>query len=131
MMTNKELDKWLAENVMGWKYAPTTETWIDKARAAYWWKDSNENYHLQCYENHWQPTESISHAFQVVEKMMEKFPDWFFTLDVFGDNYTGKDRAVAIFHESAEGYIEQSCVGAETRAKAICLACKAAIEGGE
>ena len=114
-MTNTDLDKCMAENIMEWRYGD--EWWP-------WWFDK---YGAKMPES-FHPTESISDAFQVVEKMMEKFPDWFFTLDVFGKNYTGKDRAVATFQESAEAYIIHSCVGAETRAKAICLACKAAIE---
>ena len=108
-MKNRELDKWLAENVMGWVG-----------------KHGRPNFFLAL----WHPTEFISDAFQVVEKMMEKFPDWFFTLDVFGKNYHG-DRFVATFQESAKAYIAYSCASGKTAPLAICLAAKEAIEGIE
>lgn len=124
-MTNQELDIFIAEKVMGWTEIKEEKMPFGKkapigkmpnyptAKARYW---------LPKY------TESISDAFQVVDKVMEKFPDWFFTLDVFGKNYGDKREVVATFQESAEGYIIYACEGAKTKELAICLAAKKAIE---
>ena len=126
-MTNKELDKWLAENVMGWQERG------DKYDVLCWYERNERKASAGSWDR-WKPTESRSDAFQVVEKMLEKFPDWFFTLDIFGANYGpkyGDSEVVATFHESAEGYIIHSCEGAETAPLAICLAAKKAVEAGK
>ena len=125
-MENRELDEWIAENVMGWWLVHVPEMpsyWAQPIKGEP--KKGLPQSARMCLD--WNPTTSFSDAFQVVEKMMEKFPNWFFDLYVYGNNYQGKERAVATFQESAEGYIVYSCVGAETVALAISLAAKVAI----
>ena len=106
-MNNRELDKWIDENIFGKRIG-------------------RPFYIVPRY------TESISDAFQVVEKMMEKFPDWFCTIDIFSQNYNkedkGKGHCVVTFQESAEGYTIYSCEQAETIPLAICLAAKKAFK---
>lgn len=120
-MTNEEmneLDRWLAENPMGWEFAFTKETWTDKSRAAYWSKKS-EKYELVYYADGWHPTRNIAQAFQVVEKMLNT--TYGFTLDCpIGS------MCFAQFYSDIEyeNWIELG----ETPALAICLAAKKAWE---
>ena len=117
--TNEKLRVWVAVHVMGYRTTGIhccLGIWAKVIK-----KDKQSDYFA------WHPTESISDTFQMVEKMMQKYPDWFFTLDVFGDNYKAKE-IVATFQESAEGYIIHACQGAETAPLAICLAAKEAVE---
>lgn len=62
---NRELDKWIAENVMGWRYhirfAP--ESWLEAGI-------------FKVEVKKWHPTKSTSDAFQVVEKIHET---WLFS----------------------------------------------------
>lgn len=107
-MSNKEFDKWVAENIMGYETAGTHSCLGIWARIIR--KDSRSNYF------DWHPTESISDAFQIVEKMRVTHFKWF-----------------EMAHRPA-GYI-CNFVGdpkytefAETAPLAICLAAKKAIE---
>lgn len=131
----RKLDVFLAEHIMGWEKEKKYGTppygicwWVDSSFAYKWIKPAQG-------WGKWHPTESISDAFQVVEKMMERFPDWFCTVDIFGQNYNkqdkGKGHCVVTFQESAEGYIIYSCEQAETAPLAICLAAKKAVEETE
>ena len=128
-MKDKDLDKWIAENVMGWViYVAPGIQHPDFE----WYGNEHGPTPSDLKTKDWQPTESISDAFQVVEKMMERFPDGFCTIDTFGENYNkqdkGKGHCVVTFQESAEGYIIYSCEQAETASLAICLAAKRAVE---
>ena len=112
-MTYKELDKWLAENehMMGWHLSIISKT--NPKAWSYW-----ENNQGQTIRNilDWQPTESISDAFQIVEKMAKD------GLQVeMGNNYVGDDW-YCIFGGS------ENLADADTLPKAICLAAKKAIE---
>ena len=119
-MRNKDLDKWLAENIMDW--------WLVcvEGMSSYWAfpilgeaKKGLPQCARMCLD--WRPTESISDAFQVVEKMKEG--GWFFIL--WNDSITNwaagfdKDISQAEFNSVLE----------ETIPLAISLAAKKAIEG--
>lgn len=65
-----ELDRWLAENVMGWEFARTTETWTDKGRGAFWCVHEDGSNELICYTDNWSPTRNIAQAWEVLEKVM-------------------------------------------------------------
>lgn len=115
-MTNRELDNWLAQNLMGWKKEKRFGTppygifyWIDES-LSYKWLRPSEGWEA------WQPTESISDAFQVVEKM-----DDCLHLREHGEDGTW----CAMFCVSMTEWISGN-----TPPLAICLAAKRAIEGG-
>jgi len=105
-MTNKELDKWLAENVMGWTYREYRGVWC---------RDEHGRFFEEAGVN-WAPTESISDAFQVAEKMLSK--GYVFSLDI--------DRKIwtAEFVDRKDIYY----VDANTAPLAISLAAKKAME---
>lgn len=110
-MTNRELDEWIAENVMGWKESKHAHWWIfpeGGQRDRLWFK----------------PTELISDAVQVVDKMKKLYPDWYFELLWFPEG----GITFTIF-ESAEGHIIHACEEADTESLAICLAANKVIEG--
>lgn len=113
-MTNRELDKWIAENVMGWHEA----MW--KQDFKYWYKRNERKMRTEGWEC-WQPTGSISDAFQVVEKMSQL--DYWVDLT---DKYMRPESWECCFFAS-EGFMYQAF--AETAPLAICLAAKKAIEG--
>ena len=132
-MTDKDLKIWIVENIMEWQkfgYGIISHGCGFTEPAKYgWYTKTGGMAHPDVDE--WHPMESESDALQAVDKLLSLHPNWVFTLDVFGDNYQDKQKAVATFQESTWAYIVHSCVGAETKAKAICLACKAAVEGVE
>ena len=103
-MTDKDLDGWIALKIMGWR------------RATNHWVKGNK---LQYAFDSWHPTESISDAFQVVEKMRTTHFKWFEMAhrpNGFTCNFSGDPRHT---------------VFTETAPLAICLAAKKAIEGVE
>jgi len=131
---DRGLDKWIAENVMEWQkvgYGAIGHGHGIHEPAKYGWYDKTGGMAHPDVKI-WHPSESILDAFQVVEKMMEKFPDWFCTIDIFSQNYNkedkGKGHCVVTFQESAEGYTIYSCEQAETIPLAICLAAKKAFK---
>jgi hypothetical protein len=68
-MTNEEmneLDKWLAENVMGWAYDEFGG--LIGIRPAYIFKDNSFIYLAD-----WHPTRNITQAFEVLEKLWPDF----------------------------------------------------------
>ncbi len=99
------LDRWLAERVMGW----TKRILVDPIG----WECRTESNKVGKMENGWHPTESISDAFRVVEKMES-------CLHLKQHGKTG--RWSAMFCDCMDGYIE-----AETTSLAICLAARKAI----
>ena len=115
-MTNKDLDKWIAEHIMGWKKEKKHGTppygicwWVDSSFAYKWIKP------VQGWGK-WHPTESISDAFQVVEKMRTTHFKWFEMThrpNGFICNFSGDPRHTEF---------------AETAPLAICLAAKKAVE---
>lgn len=128
MMENKELDKWLAENVMEWKKEEQAVIWNS---TVHMWE------HALCWlqkplpvrVSDWRPTISISDAFQVVEKMYEN--DFWFSCAY------KQEHGIS---SGIEGYFTKfRCVRGATRGEhegystklpeSICLAAKKAVEG--
>lgn len=105
-MENRKLDKWLAENVMGWKYADPL--WVDEKGNFQHYGDDFAASVKYC--DRWQPTTSISDAFQVVEKMKETWTP------------SEKERFLKILEPISKDFFLIT-------AKDICLAAKKAIEG--
>ena len=109
----KDLDKWLALNVMGW-------TIIDELHI----KDNNGNYVFD--GSPWHPTESISDAFQVVEKMESL--GYAFILNSGINIPSGKKFILTGFVGDGN---KKFCTEEKTIPLAICLAAKKAVEGVE
>lgn len=117
-MENRELDKWLAENVMGWITRCDLE--------GHFW---NPNLFPHSPSIEFNPTTSISDAFQVVEKMYEN--DFWFSCTYKQEHGISSGK---------EGYFSKfRCVRGATRGEhegyskklpeSISLAAKKAIEG--
>ncbi len=118
----RELDKWIAEKVMGW--------WLVhvKDMPSYWAfpiegepKKGLPQCARMCLD--WQPTESISDAFQVVEKMTGN--DFTFELE-----YWPKPEKLewkATFSKQLKPGCHHSVKLSETAPLAICLAAKEAL----
>jgi hypothetical protein len=71
MQADRELDALVAEKVMGW----VAEVGLNDR--AYWVnKNDQRRYFVEGWD-HWNPSERISHAWQVVEKMKQDNPEWF------------------------------------------------------
>lgn len=127
MMKNRELDKWLAEKVMGWELYKDPK---NHCKPYYRGDLIAENTLRLIDQSDWDPTASTSDAFQVVEKMVEDensdFYEWEFEL---GNNHI-KGPWYALFSLSGTGLAY--CGFADSIDKiplAICLAAKKAIEG--
>lgn len=58
-MENKEMDKWLAEKVMGWHKLSSQDICV--------WLDENDVYMTTCAG--WHPTENIEQAYQCEDMM--------------------------------------------------------------
>ena len=99
-MENRELDYWILKNVMEWK------------------QSSNIN------PVFWHPTESISNAFQVVEKMIES--DEILMCALQYDGHRKQWRFVLRKYE--EIIVEDFWPWANTIPLALCLAAKRAME---
>lgn len=93
-MTNEEINRAIAEKVMGWILVST--------RVCDHWEDE-KGVHRGLYSD-WYPTERIDHAWQVVEKlktkykvmvgtMWEKEEDWWCELDDGQKIYANADTA--------------------------------------
>ncbi len=111
-MQNKEMDKWIAENVMGW--VAQSHGCVTDADTWFMYHDANDRPTMDCSK--WHPTESISDAFQVVEKMRVTHFKWFEMAhrpNGYTCNFVGDPK-----------YTEF----AETAPLAICLAAKKALE---
>ena len=113
-MTDRELDALVAEKVMGWKeeFDGLNMRWtLDGER---WAGDSG-------YVNGWSPSTRISHAWQVVEKM----------LPAIGHIYPAVDLETGeLLHWCAvveTGDTSRQGVTADTAPRAICLAALKAV----
>lgn len=115
-MENRELDKWLATNVMRWYLKEMVG--VNIKPDYYWFCDGN----LLVIDSDWQPTESDSDAFQVVEKML---PDYTFNLY---NGHPDKAWEASFMHRVSD---EEYVCGNKDLALVISLAAKKAIEGEE
>jgi len=111
-MTNRKLDYWIAENPMGWKLTKQISL---SPRDDFFWGQNGE-FIISDYD--WRPTESISDAFQVVEKITKNG-----TQVEMGKNLMGDEDWYCVFGIDPE-YIAY----ANSLSLAICLAAKKAIE---
>ena len=107
-MSNRDLDKWLAENVMGW-----VDDHIDKEGD---WRDEYDEYTGFTVKD-WHPTESKPDAIMVVEKMRSE--GYLVELKGYSDGWR-----VWINSPAAGGYGEFN----SSLSLAICLAARRAFE---
>lgn len=109
----EDLDRWLAENLMGWHIVKQGEDKLEH------WVDMNEN--LIWIVDTWHPTRHIGQCQQVWEKMRDNekhFIGWHLEMCVYPPGYCG-----ARFIESQRTYII-----ADTIEMAVCMAAKQALE---
>ena len=107
----KELDIWLAKNLMGW---------VDHCNM--YWKDPVDGFKRMRKQTTWQPTIDIKQAFECVEKFCTESS---FTLHFDPQasyNYDEIHRWISCTPE------DENCATATTPALAICLAIKKAEE---
>ena len=125
-MTNKELDRWIAEKVMEWE-----ATYPDRFSGDHFSAHGDQfryglakaKYPNGLEEHEWTPTTSISQAFEVVEKMREL--GWGFVLH---SSYLPSGTHVRFWYYLKE---YESKAHAETPALAICKAVYEAVKGGK
>jgi len=121
-MTNEEmseLDQWLAENVMGWRFRKRIPH-VFGAPPAYVIDIGTEEQDFVMYVEDWTPTRNIAQAFEVVEKMEKNG----FCFELSDSPFQTWD---AIFEFQLNK--KEFAIGAiETPALAICLAAKKAWE---
>jgi len=116
-----DLDRWIAENVMGWYFRGT------------YYKTSPESKFIEQWTDHWHPTTDIAQAFEVVEKMREN--DFWFSLSYKTERINDRTHELdpgwyARFRCVSGGARKDGYADAETPALAICKAAKAAgLEG--
>ena len=67
----KELDIWLAKNLMGW---------VDHCNM--YWKDPVDGFKRMRKQTTWQPTQDIKQAFECLEKFRELNPDIFISVEL-------------------------------------------------
>lgn len=121
-MENRELDAQVAEKVMGWR--KDGAMWVTaEGRTPDGWDYASR----EVLPNF---TESISWAWQVVEKMWPRMPKTSWGIYRFQLNRRDSGEWVCEFAPDAEGDWRSHAVGkADTAPKAICLAALAAVEG--
>jgi len=109
-MDDKELDSWLALNVMKWERA--TNHWVEDCK-------------LRFAFDSWRPTKSVSYAVRVVREMRKLYPLWHVEL-----LWHAGGGITATVYESTKGYVVCGrAKGDDTEeALAICLAIKRAIK---
>lgn len=78
-MTNAEIDRAVAEKVLGWSLRDPE---FPEPGEVAWWSGPNA-YSRDAVD--WRPTESISDAWQVVERM--KASDWRVSIEDFNNRY--------------------------------------------
>ena len=111
----RDLDKWLAENVMGWKIH-----YSDWSHGMVYYEDSKFDH--KGLMDEWQPTQDIKQAFECVEKFCTESS---FTLHFDPQasyNYDETHRWISCTPE------DENCATATTPALAMCLAIKKAME---
>jgi hypothetical protein len=119
-MDNREIDKLVAEKVMGWKleniptstYGSTADVW------------KNEAGKIMAYDREWKPTEDISSAWQVVLKVCEETRWYELTFRPTGAiaNFLGNTihRGIVPFKDAGNDRTRAQCM-------AICLAALEAV----
>ena len=78
MVSDKELNEWLAVEVMGWKkqlYHPLTEDGFSVAMDEWdWYKYETENEPV--YKKDWNPCTDLNQAWACVIETAKKYPTW-------------------------------------------------------
>ena len=135
MKAGRELDAKIAEKVMGWKIYTPTNGYGDAFTLEYY-SQPGEDIKIALAEvqkwaigklravSKWNPSTNIAHAWEVVEKLKEDHPRWYFELHWRHD---AKYRFQIT--EMHVGYNNTLIDWGETAPLAICLAALKAVEG--
>ncbi len=109
------IDKQIAEKVMGWEALEPP---------GFWWDETNHKFEKPvCKDgenplNAWRPSTNIAHAFEVVGKMAGNKKGYYFRLEWFSGNLV-REWTAEFNSVSRELY---NLASADTPAMAICLA---------
>ena len=129
-MDNREIDRQIAEKVMGWKEKYHGMT--DSCRFAYsYWVDSlgiqqyDTGKGTSLHQFLWQPTTNIAHAFEVVEKMRDN--GW--TFAICNNNVLGGDYCGEFWNDEHPMDSGEFMKFDNSPAMAICLAALEAVKG--
>lgn len=124
----EDLDRWLAEKVMGWEYVDNLNSWYPTEKQLGRERRIDDGVSLQ----DWHPTTDITQAFQAVGKVLSiKNQDyqWEFDLNLFEEM---SDATFCKHYKRGKGkdlvFDAQSSIDAP--AMAICKATKEAMGGG-
>ena len=111
-MEPREIDRQIAEKVMGWS---------KPSKGRYWEEDSPDGsrymQHGATFGVVWQPSVNIAHAFEVAEKMKER-RQYLYLIDSSGDYWNAE-----FFNATGKNHSHK----ADTPSMAICLAALEAI----
>lgn len=112
MTAGSELDRLVAELVMGWR--------IDTARDAWWGYERGMvgNDRPTVHPSNWKPSTNIAHAWEVVEKMRERFS----AVEV-----KSIDRTYACLIEENSGEVDEHYVASAEAPTAPLAVCRAAL----
>jgi hypothetical protein len=121
MDKNRELDCYLAEHVMGWRWGEEFISFAAGSRKVLL-PPKDSRFGGKVIPGY--STDERLAFREVVAKMVEWFPDLEFTLNMWA---TGPQKWEAIFTVGNDDFQAY----ADTPALAICLAARAAIEGGQ
>ncbi len=108
-MKDREIDRQIAEKVMGW--------WIDDILGHYYWESNDSDCFTVRLFRDWQPSTNIAHAFEVVEKL-HLVADFFLT-------YHAVDNLWEVDFTTDDG---DHLAEAGTPSMAICLAALEAVK---
>ena len=123
-MKNRDLDKWIAEHVMGWMYSDIWDAYMFRD-LDYTKIDGPIEDAIIVKNDDWHPTEFYDQAFQVVvEKMIEKGFAFQLFCNMGTDSHIVDNWVSAFFKPFGSGLDAI----AETIPLSICLAAKKAIE---
>lgn len=121
-MSDRELDAWIAENVMGWHLGPTRQMWISKSGGH------------ACSVKTWSPSGDKEQAFEVVEKMRERLgvgAYYLITSPMIHPIHGDTRYQVSFLSYDGSGDLGNGWAEHESLPMAICLAAKQAMEKGK
>lgn len=121
---SKDIDRQIAEKVMGWNYEQGSPYRGERAMWCTPMTDEKRCGLGQKFVDGWKPSTNIAHAFEVVERMKDK---WTFAIC---NNNVKHDYCAEFWndlHPMDKGEFMQF---ADTPAMAICLAALEAVKGG-
>ena len=121
-MDNREIDRQIAEKVMGWTLDDVS-LWQDESdRWTHYMQHPPHAAYRNCVNKYWRPSTNIAHAFELVEKM--KGLEWIFEIGTIS-------LKAEWYAEFQKGIEYPFGVHSDTPTMAICLAALKTLEQKE